>query len=199
MNKPDLPMPAAREKGVPPAEAGRGHAFRPRSLAAALAGLLILIGAPVPRAEADGAVSVRGRVFSAEVARTPQEKAKGLMFRKALARDACMFFLYDEDSHHAIWMKNCFLPLDVVWVDGEGRVVEVAENVPPCAAAAEACPSYGGKVLSRHFVEFPAGTVAAVGVLPGEEIGWDLSVAGEGRWINTPDDGIPPSFLPAAP
>jgi len=149
-----------------------------------LPGILILLGLFLVSctAAADNTVSVKGRVFSAEIARTPRQLADGLMFRKELGRDACMIFLHDGDDYHTVWMKNCFVWLDVVWVNGSGVVVEIEQNVPPCPADAAECPSYGGRVLSRHFVEFAAGTVSDLGIQPGDQIGWNLSVPGEGRW-----------------
>jgi len=147
-------------------------------------GILILLGLFLVSCSTagDNTVSVKGRVFSAEIARAPRERANGLMLRKELAGDACMFFLYDRDDYHTVWMKDCFVWLDVVWVNASGVVVEIEQNVPPCPAGAAECPSYGGTVLSRHFVEFAAGTVSELGIQPGNQIGWNLSVPGEGRW-----------------
>jgi hypothetical protein len=147
-----------------------------------LAGILILLALLFSCAAGGNAVSVKGRVFSAEIARTPRQLADGLMFRKEIGRDACMIFLHDADGYHSVWMKNCLVCLDVVWVNGLGVVVEIEQNVPPCPADAADCPSYGGRVPSRHFVEFAAGTVSDLGIQPGDQIGWNLSLPGEGRW-----------------
>lgn len=128
-----------------------------------------------------GTVVLKGQRFLAEVARTEAEKARGLMYRTNLAKDRCMFFVYDQDGHHSIWMKNCLIALDVAWVDAEGRIVEIVENVPPCSPMrGDDCPSYGGRVLSRHFVEFRAGTFRRLKVKVGDRIGWDLHLT-DGR------------------
>lgn len=125
-----------------------------------------------------GTVAVKGQRFLAEVARTPEEHARGLMYRKSLERDRCMFFVYDEDGYHAIWMKNCLISLDVVWVKEDGTVAETAENVPPCSPLrGDNCPNYGGEAPSRHFIEFPAGTLKRLGLRKGDRIGWDLKLA----------------------
>lgn len=122
-----------------------------------------------------GAVVMKGQRFLAEVARTDVEKARGLMYRTNLAKDRCMFFAYDEDTPKTIWMKNCLIALDVAWIDASGQIVEVAERVPPCSPMrGDDCPHYGGKVVSRHFVEFPAGTLRRLRVKVGDRIGWDL-------------------------
>lgn len=123
-----------------------------------------------------GTVTARGQAFIAEVADTDSERARGLMYRQSLAKDRCMFFLYDEDGHHAIWMKNCLISLDVVWVKQDGTVAEVAEHVPPASPMLSegSIPTYGGAVPARYFVEFAAGTVRRIGLKVGDRIGWDL-------------------------
>ena len=140
--------------------------------------LLSLVLALNPYQTDGGTVGVKGQRFLAEVARTDQEKAKGLMYRTNLAKDRCMFFVYDEDGYHAIWMKNCLIALDVVWVKADGTVVEIKENAPPLSMMFRGSdgdiPSYGGKVLSRYFLEFSAGTVRRLKLQVGERLGWEL-------------------------
>lgn len=127
-----------------------------------------------------GTVVAKGQRFLAEVAVTTQEKTRGLMYRQSLARDRCMIFLYEEDGHHAIWMKNCLIALDVVWTKEDGTVVEIVEQAPPLSpmfkGPDEAAPTYGGKVLSRHFIEFPAGTVKRLKLKLGDRLGWNLKL-----------------------
>jgi uncharacterized membrane protein (UPF0127 family) len=156
--------------------------------------LLLLLTFGRVGAAGGGTVVLKGRIFEVEIARSVQEKATGLMFRDALPSNEGMFFLYDEDEMHAIWMKNCKVPLDVIWVDGAGKIVEIAEKVPPCPLAAANCPQYGGKVVSRHFIELAAGTVARVGIRVGDPLGWNLSVPREGVWIYTPGVTVKPIF-----
>jgi uncharacterized membrane protein (UPF0127 family) len=129
-----------------------------------------------------GTVLAKSHRFMAEVAATPLEQQKGLMFRQSLAKDRCMIFIYAEDGSHGIWMKNCRISLDVVWVSADGKVVEIAEKVPPCSPMrGDDCPTYGGLVPARHFIEFAAGTIKKIGLKKGDRIGWDLKL----------DDGTP--------
>ena len=141
---------------------------------------LLLAAQPSKPAGPDGGiVVVKGQKFLAEVARTPQEQARGLMYRQHLARDRCMIFLYDQDGTHPIWMKNCLIALDVVWIRDDGTVVEANENTPPASPLmGDACPTYGGTVPARHFVEFPAGTLRRLGLKLGDRLGWKLTLDG---------------------
>lgn len=125
-----------------------------------------------------GIVVAKGHRFLAEVASRPQEQALGLMHRTSLAKDRCMIFIYPEDGNHSIWMRNCLISLDVAWVKEDGTVVETTENAPPCSPMrGDDCPTYGGSVLARHFVEFPAGTLRRIGLKKGERIGWNLALS----------------------
>lgn len=138
--------------------------------------LAVLLSLPLS-AGGGGTVVYKRTTFLAEVASTPAEQEKGLMYRQSLAKDRCMFFVYDADGYHGIWMKNCLIALDVAWIDQEGRVVEVLEQVPPCSPMrGDDCPTYGGSVPARHFVEFAAGTFKRLGLKKGDRLGWDLTL-----------------------
>jgi len=140
--------------------------------------LLSLLLAATPVTPDGGLVVAKGQRFLAEVARTPAEQEKGLMYRQSLAQDRCMIFLYDEDGNHAIWMKNCLIALDVVWLKEDGTIVETSPNTPPCSPMlGDGCPTYGGTVSARHFIEFPAGTLRRIGLKKGDKLGWNLTLA----------------------
>ena len=141
--------------------------------------LLSLLLAANPAPQTGGVLVAKGERrterFTVEVARTPLEQQHGLMGRASLNDDQCMFFLYERDGRHQIWMKNCLIPLDVVWIRDDGTVVETSENTPPCPADfGDDCPVYGGTVTARHFVEFKAGTLQRIGLRKGDRLGWDL-------------------------
>ncbi len=149
--------------------------------------LAVLLSLPL-LAGGGGTVTFKQTAFMSEVAATEPEKAKGLMYRQSLPKDRCMFFVYSAEGDHAIWMKNCLIALDVAWVDAEGRVVETAEHVPPCSPMrGDDCPSYGGSVPSRHFVEFAAGTFKRLGLKKGDRLGWELTLD-DGRVVR---GGVP--------
>lgn len=138
--------------------------------------LALLLSLPL-WAAGGGTLAFRQTTFMVEVAVTPQETSKGLMYRQSLAKDRCMFFLYGEDGQHPIWMKNCLIALDVAWVDADGKVVELVEHAPPCSPMrGDDCPTYGGTVPARHFIEFAAGTFKRIGLKKGDRLGWDLTL-----------------------
>ncbi|MGE5345702.1 MAG: DUF192 domain-containing protein, partial [Acidithiobacillales bacterium] len=99
---------------------------------------------------------------------TDAERAQGLMFRESLPKDAGMLFLFEGDSIRPFWMKNCHFPLDIVHLVGDGTVVDVLPNVPPCAE--EPCPNYTPKAASDTVLEINAGAAAKNGVVKGARV-----------------------------
>jgi len=103
-----------------------------------------------------------GRTVTAELAVTDAERARGLMFREKLLPDQGMLFVFEEEDFHSFWMKNTLIPLDILWLDGNRRIVHIEANVPPCAA--DPCPSYGPRRPGSFVLELKAGQAAAFGL-----------------------------------
>ena len=106
-----------------------------------------------------------GTVIRLELAVTPEERARGLMFRPALKPDHGMIFLFEQAARWPFWMKDTWIPLDLVFLDGHGTVTQVFRNVPPCRA--EPCPQYVPEKDAWAVLEVAAGTAEAHGVAPG--------------------------------
>jgi uncharacterized protein len=100
-----------------------------------------------------------------ELALTEEEQQLGLMFRDTLAPDAGMLFVFKTDGTYPFWMKNTFIPLDMIWMDSSGRVVDVHDHVLPCHS--DPCPSAIPRAPGRAVLEVNAGFAAAHGVRPG--------------------------------
>ena len=73
--------------------------------------------------------------FLVEVARTEEEKKIGLMFRKTLAKNAGMLFLYKREALRLMWMKNTFVPLDILFIDKKGVIKRVVKRTTPHSLA----------------------------------------------------------------
>ena len=106
-----------------------------------------------------------GTRIRVELAVTDEERALGLMFRDALAPDAGMLFLFQGDGKVPFWMKNTFIPLDMIWISATGEVVDVHAGVQPCRF--DPCPSVEPARPGRAVLEVNAGFAAAHGVRPG--------------------------------
>lgn len=109
-----------------------------------------------------------GSIVSAELANDPEERRVGLMFRESLAEDGGMLLAFPEDGPAGIWMKNCLVSLDLVWLDRDGVVLAVEENAPPCRA--EPCAIYQPDVSARYVLELSAGRAGREGLRPGSRL-----------------------------
>jgi len=65
-----------------------------------------------------------------EIVATPEQMAKGLMFRKKLGRNDGMLFIYDEPGYHSMWMKNTLIPLSVAFIDRDGAILNIEDMEP---------------------------------------------------------------------
>ena len=120
-------------------------------------------------------VTESGRyAFTVEVAATVAERARGLMFRRRLAPDAGMLFDYGDEQQVAMWMKNTFIPLDMLFIAGDGRIVNFAERTVPQSLAPIAS---AGPV--RAVLEVNAGTVARLRIRPGDRVEHPIFTAAE--------------------
>lgn len=102
------------------------------------------------------------RCVTLEIARTPEERRQGLMYRTALAAETGMLFIFEQPGYHSFWMKNTLIPLDILWLDENLTVVHIERNVPPCAT--DPCPSYRPPVEARYVLEVNAGAAEGIGV-----------------------------------
>lgn len=92
--------------------------------------------------------------FKVEVCETPDEKEYGLMFRKNLPEHTGMFFLYNTSTPVKIWMKNTYIPLDILFFDERGVIHFIVENAVPFDLTPR-----GPTEKSKAFLELPEGTV----------------------------------------
>ena len=113
-------------------------------------------------------VAPSGAVYSVELARSPEEQAQGLMFRESLPEKTGMLFLFSDNGVHRFWMKNTMIPLDMVWMDGAGRVLFVSAETPPCKA--DPCSSYGPEAPAASVLEIAGGKAAKEKIVVGSLI-----------------------------
>ena len=110
--------------------------------------------------------TARGAVrFTVEISDTPATRERGLRGRAALAADAGMLFVWDEDTTASFWMKDTLIPLSIAFISAEGRVLRILE-LEPCRT--DPCPVYDAGVAYRTALEVARGAFAAQGVRVGD-------------------------------
>jgi uncharacterized membrane protein (UPF0127 family) len=112
-----------------------------------------------------------GVKIRAETMRQQSDLLRGMMFRDSLPANRGMLFYHMREDKTPYYMFNVKIPLDIVWMDHDRRIVEIARNVPPCTAkAAHECPTYGGKFPALFVLEVNAGFAANNGLKEGERL-----------------------------
>ena len=137
------------------------------ALAAGLAAPPAAAAPPAPAATDDLVIDTASgeHHFTVDVMRTRDELERGLMFRRQLAADRGMLFDFGSSQRVSMWMKNTYLPLDMVFIAADGRVVSVKRDAEPLS---ETIIPSGGDVLG--VLEVNAGTAARIGVKPGDRV-----------------------------
>lgn len=111
-----------------------------------------------------------GREIRAEALTRPEDLMRGMMFRESLAPDRGMLFVHTAPGRYSYWMFQCLIPLDIIWLDANKRVVEISADTPPCKGEAKTCPSYGGNRDALYVLEVAAGVAAKHGLKAGDTI-----------------------------
>ncbi len=103
--------------------------------------------------------------FTVEMALTPAQQMQGLMFRQTMEGDAGMLFVHERVRYASMWMKNTFLPLDMLFIEDTGRISHIVERTVPQSLETI---SSRGPVLA--VLELNAGTVARLGIGAGDRV-----------------------------
>ena len=107
-------------------------------------------------------VCFQGFCWQAEVAKNRFTIAKGLMFRKNLLENEAMLFVFNQEGNHSFWMKNTLISLDIIFLDKNKKVVDIAKNTQPCQS--DECPSYRNQQPAKYVLEIKAGLAEKIGL-----------------------------------
>ncbi len=111
-----------------------------------------------------GLIRAGSTIITAEIARTEDEREKGLMFRTSLKDGNGMLFIFDADQILAFWMKNTSLPLSLAYISRDGTIKEIHDLIP---RSLEGVPS---EVSVRYALEVPQGYFARAGIKAGDRL-----------------------------
>ena len=124
---------------------------------------------PLPAAapeEAQEAV-LAGRPFTIELAITSQERQRGLSNRDSLPADAGMLFVFETERTLSFWMKNTLIPLDILFIDGEQRIVDIRTMQPEPGTLDHQLTRYVSAEPAMYALEVNAGVVEELGLSVG--------------------------------
>ena len=140
-----------------------------RVIALCVLGLSLLFGALQSHAADKSVLEIASKSgvhsFSVEVVDNDTDRAKGLMFRRSLPEGTGMLFDFKTEQDVAFWMQNTYIPLDMIFIRADGRIVRIAENTVPMSTKQI---SSGGKVVG--VLEVIAGTTRKLGIVAGDKV-----------------------------
>ena len=122
--------------------ATRAQVLIPIAIAAVIIGIVGVLTIPADSKLAEvkfprGTIKLDNKVLDVQIAETDAQKTRGLMFQNELPDDQGMIFVFGQEQVVPIWMLNMQFPLDIIWFDGNGNVIHIEKNVPPCKSALE--------------------------------------------------------------
>lgn len=121
----------------------------------------------INQSELKNQVCFQDNCFEVEIARTFSEQKMGLMFRKNLAIDEGMLFVFNEEKEHSFWMKDTFIPLDIIWLNEKKEIVFISKNNQPCLS--EPCPIIKPTKKARYVLEINSGLADKIGLKEGDK------------------------------
>lgn len=114
-------------------------------------------------------LSYKKKTFKVEVADNFGKLSRGLMKHGKLLDGQGMLFVFKRDGRHGIWMLNMKFSIDVIWLDGDGKIITIAKDLPPCRSILN-CPVYRPNGSARYVLELNSGTASKCGMKVGEKI-----------------------------
>ena|SRR3989344_1437694 len=131
--------------------------------------VLVLVFLNLPKNALEiGKVCVRDHCFEVEVAKTPLQREKGLMFREHLNNDKGMLFVFEQEGDYPFWMKNTLIPLDMIWINQNQEIVFIKENAQPCEQVD--CPIIEPGQNAKYVLEINGGVVKDINLTLGDKI-----------------------------
>ncbi len=119
----------------------------------------------------------QGVTIQAELADSTEKRARGLMFRDSLPQDRGMLFTFPEQQEWSFWMKNTRIPLDILWMDKNRKIVHVEHNVPICTRTDDGCPNYQPNDPALYVLELAAGAAESLKLQRGVKLQFQMPAA----------------------
>ena len=140
-----------------------------QAAAAALLIALLFVVLRAPSYAADDTLEIVSKtgvhVFAVELAVTEEQRSRGLMFRRSLPEGQGMLFKFEPDQVITMWMHNTYIPLDMIFIRSDGRILRIAENTKP-----ESDNIISSGAPARGVLEVIAGTARKLGLAPGDKV-----------------------------
>ena len=116
-------------------------------------------------------VCIDSDCFNVQIADSPSERQRGLMEIPSMPEGEGMLFIFESQARHSFWMKDTKIALDIIWINAQKEIVEIA-TLQPCAV--DACPSYTPSANALYVLEINAGLAEKLNIATGNRVTIEL-------------------------
>ena len=115
-----------------------------------------------------GRVCFKEYCFNVQLVQNSIERTKGLMFQKSLEQNKGMLFLFNKEAKYSFWMKNTLIPLDIIWINKDNKIVFISESNQPCRRFF--CPLITPVTNAKYVLEVNSGIIQKIGLKLADEL-----------------------------
>jgi len=131
--------------------------------------ILATIAAVLIKNKKENRVCFGKNCLEVELATTAAETSRGLMFKKSLAPNKGMLFVFRKEGNYPFWMKNTLIPLDIIWINENKKVVFISGNTQPCQEESPCFLINPGK-NAKYVLEINGGLAEKIGLTVGDKM-----------------------------
>jgi uncharacterized membrane protein (UPF0127 family) len=140
-------------------------------------------------------IKVDGKALTVEIANSRHKKQNGLKFRKELPENEGMLFLFGLEGFYNFWLKDTLIPLDIIWIDRNFKIVYIVTNAESCITEdPDECEVYTSPTAARYVIEVNSGWTGRNGVNVGDSVEIDGETREELEELEVEDAGGVPFF-----
>ncbi len=115
-------------------------------------------------------INIKDKTYKVEIAATTAQKSQGLMNRDSLCQNCGMVFLSSHETPQIFWMKNTLIPLDIIFLNKDGRVINIEQAVPEPGVNDLKLSLYRSQSPSKYVIELNSGDAKKINLIPGDHI-----------------------------
>jgi uncharacterized membrane protein (UPF0127 family) len=114
-------------------------------------------------------VRIKDLVIYVDLAKTPEQQAKGLSIKNNLNENEGMLFIFDTPKEYSFWMKDMKFPIDIIWISSDNKIVHIEKNLQPCIFFL-ICMSYSPHANSKYVLEVPSNYTTKNNITIGDRV-----------------------------
>ena len=118
-------------------------------------------------------VKIKDLIVYVDLAKTPEQQAKGLSIKNTLNENEGMLFIFDTPKEYSFWMKDMKFPIDIMWIGSDNKIVYIEKNLQPCAFFLF-CTSYSPHANSKYVLEVPSNYTAKNSIVIGDRVDFSI-------------------------